>query len=123
MRTMLRKGSALQALLAAVAQKEGPARKLASELSGLAGVAVANQALAYDPDVVLLSGELFAGFLPDIRRFLQLTVPWPTNVQMGCLDEEGLQAGAVDMALLSAYEKMSRSLYADAPLRRAAAGA
>ena len=123
LRALLRTLPELEALITAAAEKDTAARKLAAELSGLASVAVANQALAYDPDVVLLSGGLFAAFTDDIRKFLARTVPWSTDVQMASFGEEGVQAGAVDMALLAAYDGMSRSLYVDPPAQRAAAGA
>ncbi|HYO80281.1 MAG TPA: ROK family transcriptional regulator [Bryobacteraceae bacterium] len=124
LRGLLAEMSELPAVMAAAARKDVAARKLTAELSALAAIAVANQALAYDPDVVLLSGELFAVFIADIRKFLTRTVPWSPNVQSACFGEEGVQAGAVDVALVSAYDQMSRQLSTD-PLQaqQAAAGA
>jgi predicted NBD/HSP70 family sugar kinase len=110
----------IAALFAAAEQNVAEARKFAREVSGLAAVAVANLALAYDPDVVLLSGDLFGHVMSDIRRFLNRTVPWSPNLQSACFGEEGVQAGAVDMALVAAYEQMSRRLSADASHQRAA---
>lgn len=122
LRALLRKMPELDALVTA-ARKDVAARRLAENLSGLAGLAVANLALAYDPDVVLLSGGLLAEFVDDIRKFLARTAPWSANVQMAALGEEGVQIGAVQMALAAAYERMSQRLYTDLPVQRAAAGA
>ncbi len=124
LRGLLREMPEIPALAAAASAKDSHARQLASELSGLASIAVANQALAYDPDVVLLSGQLFSAFMPEIRKFVSRTVPWSPNIQSACFGEEGVQAGAVDMALVSAYEQMSRQLSADPPpVQQAVAGA
>ena len=104
----------VSALFAAAAERDPIALSLASPIENYAAVAVANLALAYDPDTVLLSGEIFRYVLPAIEKLLSRTVPWSPKVRPARFGEEGVLMGAVDTALPAAYEQMASLLAADA---------
>lgn len=114
LRNLARQMPEICALFTAASKGDGAAQTIASELSGLAAIPVINQAIAYDPDIVLLSGNLFRYVMDDIRECVARAVPWSSNIQSAHFGEEGVEAGAVDMALVAAYEQMSRRLSADA---------
>ena len=113
LRSLLETHSPVQALFSAVGQGDTEAKAIADDLAGRLGVAVAQQVLAYDPDLVVLSGEVFKSVLARIQTFLSHTIPWPLNLCVSELGDEAMLAGAVDMALGFVYEDMARQLYAD----------
>jgi predicted NBD/HSP70 family sugar kinase len=124
LRELLKASSEVPALFAAAKQRDALALNIVTDLCHHISVAVANQALAYDPEIVLLSGDIFAYAVADIRRFLSRTVPWPLKVEQAHFGDNGVLVGAVDAALISVYEQMSRQLYGNAlPAQSAAAGA
>ncbi len=107
---LLREQPEAAALFAAARQKDEVAVRVAADVVHHLSVAVAHQALAYDPDIVLLSGESFLHALADIRKFLSRTIPWSPKVEQAAFGEEAVLIGSVDMALTSVYEQMSRRL-------------
>ena len=107
---LLREQPEAAALFAAARQKDEVAVRVAADVVHHLSVAVAHQALAYDPDIVLLSGESFLHALTDIRKFLSRTIPWSPKVEQAAFGEEAVLIGSVDMALTSVYEQMSRRL-------------
>jgi len=109
---LLREQPEAAALFAAARQKDEVAVRVAADVVHHLSVAVAHQALAYDPDIVLLSGESFLHALPDIRKFLSRTIPWSPKVEQAAFGGEAVLIGSVDMALTSVYEQMSRRLRA-----------
>lgn len=111
LRGRLREEGEISALFAADAEGDPVAAEIAADVSHHLSVAVAHQVLAYDPDVVILSGEIFQYAVAGIRRFLAQTVPWSPLVELSDLGEEGVLIGAVDTALISVYEQMSRQLH------------
>lgn len=112
----------VSALFAAAAERDSIAEALAAPIENYAAVAVANLALAYDPDTVLLSGEIFRYVLPAIEKLLSRTVPWSPKVRLTRFGEEGVLMGAVETALPAAYELLASQLAADAPSSAIAAG-
>lgn len=110
LRKHLREHGEVPALFRAADEDDAAAREVARNIAHHASLAVANQALAYDPDLVLLSGGIFGFVLPEIEKFLSRTVPWSLNLQMAEFGEEGVLVGAVDTALLIAYEQLAREL-------------
>lgn len=115
--------SPISALFAAAAERDSAAVALAAPIENYAAFAVANLALAYDPDTVLLSGEVFRYVLPAIENLLSRTVPWSPKVQQARFGEEGVLIGAVDTALPAAYEQLASRLSADVLPATAVAGA
>jgi predicted NBD/HSP70 family sugar kinase len=107
---LLREQPEATALFSAARQKDRVAARIVADVVHHLSVAVAQQALAYDPDIVLLSGESFLNALPDIRKFLSRTIPWSPKVEPAAFGEEAVLIGSIDMALTSAYEQMSRRL-------------
>ena len=86
--------------------------------------AVSQHALVCDPEVVLLSGEIFPFILPEIREFFARTIPWTIAVALSELGEDAVLLGATDLALNSSYEQLSRELQLyDSRLAVAAHGA
>jgi predicted NBD/HSP70 family sugar kinase len=115
--------SPISALFAAAAERDPIAVALAAPIENYAAFAVANLALAYDPDTVLLSGEIFRYVLPAIEKLLSRTVPWSPKVQQARFGEEGVLMGAIHTALPAAYEQLAAQLAADAgPATALAAG-
>ncbi len=105
--------SPVSALFAAAAERDSVAMALAAPIENYAAFAVANLALAYDPDTVLLSGEVFRYVLPAIEKLLSRTVPWSPKVRQARFAEEGVLMGAVDTALPAAYEQLASQLASD----------
>lgn len=124
LRRLLQSEVEMPALFAAAGQGESIAIAIASDIAHHLSVAAAHLALAYDPDVVLLSGEVFQHVISDIRKFFSRTIPWSPVVRQAGSGEEGVRIGAVDMALIAVYQQMSREMHRDVPpARTASAGA
>jgi predicted NBD/HSP70 family sugar kinase len=123
-RDLLKVESEITALFDAAKQRDAIATEIVGDICHHLSITVANQALAYDPDVVLLSGEIFRHSIADIRRFLSRTVPWPLRIEQAHFGDNGVLVGAVNAALVCVYEQMSRQVYAGAvSAHSAAAGA
>ncbi|MCC7343017.1 MAG: ROK family transcriptional regulator [Bryobacterales bacterium] len=123
LRRHLRTKSPTAALFGA-AGEDARAAEIAREITYHLCTAVSQHALVCDPEVVLLSGEVFTFVLPEIREFLARTIPWPSSVALAELGEEAVLLGATDLALSSSYEQLSRELQVyDSDLAIAAAGA
>jgi len=103
----------ISALFAAAAERDPVAISLTQPIENYAAFAVANLALAYDPDTVLLSGEIFRYVLPAIEKLLSRTVPWSPKVRQARFGEEGVLMGAVNTALPAAYEQLALQLASD----------
>lgn len=116
--------SAIAALFAAAREGDAAALAISEDVSRHASLAVASQVLAYDPDVVLVSGELLVGVIPELQNFLSGTVPWSPKIHPAAFGEEGVLVGAVDTALAAAYQRLAQDLSAEASIgQRALAGA
>lgn len=113
LRRFLKTLTPVSALFAAAAERDPVAVALAAPIENYAAFAVANLALAYDPDTVLLSGEIFRYVLPAIEKLMSRTVPWSPKVQQARFGEEGVLMGAVDTALPAAYEQLASQLASD----------
>lgn len=113
LRKYLRNSSPLAALFAA-SKEDAAAAAIAGEVSEYFCLAVAQHALLFDPDIVLLSGEIFPHILEDIRSFVAKTIPWSPSVEMAALEDEAVTTGAIDLALKASYEQISQELQADA---------
>lgn len=112
------------AALFEAASEDARAAEMAREITYHLCAAVSQHALVCDPEVVLLSGEVFTFALPEIQEFLTRTIPWPSDVRLAELGEEAVLLGATDLALASSYEQLSRELQVyDSNLAFAAAGA
>jgi len=122
LRRHLRANPPLAALFAA-SQDDAGAAAIASEVSEYFCLAVAQHALVFDPDIVLLSGEVFPHILEDIRAFVSKTIPWSPCVEMAALGDEAVTLGAIDLALKASYEQISQELQADAMPLALATGA
>lgn len=112
LRRHLRSGSPIAALFAA-AKENREAEAIAGEVIDYLCLAVAQHALVCDPDIVLLSGEVFPHILDEIRRFVTRTIPWSPRVALAALGEEAVTMGATDLALSASYEQLSQELQAD----------
>ena len=101
------------AALIAVAKENDEAATIAGEITYSLCVAVAQHALVFDPDVVLLSGEVFNHVLPEIQGFVARTIPWSPDVALAGLGDEAVLMGATDLALSASFEQLSQELQAN----------
>lgn len=113
-RHYLKESSPVSALFAAALERDPVAVSLTKPIESYAAFAVVNLALAYDPDTVLLSGEIFNHVLPAIEGLMSRTVPWSPKVRHARFGEEGVLTGAIKTALPAAYEQLTLQLAADA---------
>ncbi len=112
------------AALFAAAGEDATVAEIAGEITHHLCSAVSQHALVCDPEVVLLSGEIFPFILPEIREFFARTIPWTITVALSELGEDAVLLGATDLALNSSYEQLSRELQLyDSRLAVAAHGA
>jgi predicted NBD/HSP70 family sugar kinase len=84
--------------------------------------AIANIAAVYDPDAVILLGEIFPRMLDEIRRRIRRIVPWQVDVRLSQLGEDAALQGALAAGLSRAYAMIARSLQKDAAGQAAVAG-
>ncbi|MCZ2154137.1 MAG: ROK family protein, partial [Bryobacterales bacterium] len=110
LRRHLKDKSPVSALFAA-ALEEPAAAEITQELTFNLCTAVSQHALLCDPEVLLLSGEVFTHILPEIREFLARTIPWPIQVTLSELGDCAVLQGARDLALASSYERLSKELW------------
>lgn len=112
------------AALYGAASEDATVAEMAREITHHLCSAVSQHALVCDPEVVLLSGEIFPFILPEIREFFARTIPWTIAVALSELGEDAVLLGATDLALNSSYEQLSRELQLyDSRLAVAAHGA
>lgn len=123
LRRLLTTKSPIAALFEA-AEEDTAAAEIAQEISYHLCAAVSQHALVCDPEVMLLSGEVFSFVLPDIQRFLARAIPWSPEVALAELGEDAVLRGATDLALTASYEQLSLELQLyDSGLTYAASGA
>lgn len=122
-RSLLKANTPIAALFLAAADADPEAVPIARELESRLKVVVAQQALAFDPDVVVLSGEIFTHTLEAIRSFLSKTIPWPVTISLSRLGDDAILLGAIVMALEAVYEQMSRQLQPEAAAQPVRVGA
>lgn len=110
LRRHLKSKSPVSALFAA-ALEDGDAAGIVQEVTYNLCTAVSQHALLCDPEVLLLSGEIFSHILPEIREFLARTIPWPIQVTPSELEgDDAVLRGATALALASSYERLSEEL-------------
>lgn len=110
LRRLLRERGEIAALFEAAQQKDEAAVNIARDVAYHVSVAIAQQVLAYDPDVVLVSGEIFPHLIPEIRRYVTRSIPWAADIRPAEFDTDAVSRGAADAALIAVYEETSRSL-------------
>jgi predicted NBD/HSP70 family sugar kinase len=120
LRRLLRSQSEIESLFTAAKQHDEVAKPIAADIVRHLSMAVAHQALAYDPDVILLSGDVFRYASADVRKTLRRTIPWPLVIEQASFAEEGVLLGAIEAAASSAYEDLSRRLEAEGAMARTA---
>ena len=98
------------AALFAAANEDEQAASLVEEITYPLCLAVAQHALVFDPDLVLLSGEIFPHVLGEIRRFVARTIPWSPVVELAALGDDAVTIGATDLALGASYEQLAVEL-------------
>jgi predicted NBD/HSP70 family sugar kinase len=93
-------------------RRDREAARIVQDLASHLHLAVASQALAFDPDVVLVSGELFDYMLDDVRKLVARSISWPVLIEKAALGDDAVLAGATHLALSRTFDQMSEQLQA-----------
>jgi glucokinase len=88
----------------ALRRNDPAAAATVDELAGEIGLAVADLAVVIDPELIVLSGELFELVLDRIRELVGRVVPWPVRVEQSALGDHGVLLGAASMARSLAHD-------------------
>jgi predicted NBD/HSP70 family sugar kinase len=98
-------GSHLAARLSEAALLNDPvAAEVIDEVAAQLGVAVADMSAALDPELVVLSGELFDLVTDRIKEFVERVIPWPVRIERSALGEDAALMGAIGSARGIAHE-------------------
>lgn len=98
-----------QALREAVRLQDPAAEELLDNLARHLGVATVQVASAFDPELIVLQGELFDLVVDRIRRIVERAVPWPVRIENSTLGDDAVLQGAISVARGTANELLARS--------------
>lgn len=92
------------AALAAHALRDPAAAAVLDDLESNLSLAIANITAVVDPELILLSGELFSLVIHQIRATVEHVIPWPTRIEISALGHEAVLLGAIGAAQEFAHE-------------------
>jgi len=98
-----------QALREAVRLQDQAVEELPDNLARHLGVATVQVASAFDPELIVLQGELFDLVVDRIRRIVERAVPWPVRIENSTLGDDAVLQGAISVARGTANELLARS--------------
>ncbi len=96
-------------LLKAARLQDLAAAAIIDELESNLGLAVANIAAVVDPELIILTGDLFSLVIHHIRATVEHVIPWPTRIETSALGHEAVLLGAIGAAQDLAHELLRGS--------------
>ena len=97
-----------QALKEAVRLEDPAAGEILDNLARHLGMATVQVAAAFDPELIVLQGELFDLVIDRIRRIVERAVPWPVRIESSTLGDDAVLLGAISVARGAANELLAR---------------
>lgn len=98
-----------QALKEAVRLADPAAEEILDNLARYLGMASVQAAAIYDPELIVLQGELFDLVIERIRRIVEHAIPWPIRIESSTLGDDAVLLGAISVARVTANELLTRS--------------
>ncbi len=98
-----------QALREAVRMEDPAAGELLDNLARHLGAATVHVAAAFDPELIVLQGELFDLVSDRIRQIVERAISWPVRIESSTLGDDAVLKGAIGVARTAANELLARS--------------
>jgi glucokinase len=74
------------------------ASRVLDEVAAQLSIAVADMAAMFDPELIVLAGDLFGLIADRIRELVGRVIPWPTRVELSALGADAALMGAMGSA-------------------------
>ncbi len=81
-----------------VYRKDEAAARVLDEVASQVSIAVADMAAVIDPELIVLSGELFGLVADRIRELVGRVIPWPMRIELSALGADAALMGAMGSA-------------------------
>ncbi len=97
-------GSMYDDLLEAVRGGNPAAAAIVDDLESKLVLAISNLAAVMDPELIILTGDLFALVIEQIRKAIDHVIPWPVRIEQSALGDESVLLGAIGSAQELAHD-------------------
>lgn len=90
--------SGAQDLLEAVRIRDPITATIVDDLESNLTLAVANMVAVMDPELIVLTGDLFGLVIDQVRAAVEHVIPWPVRIETSILGDEAVLLGAIGAA-------------------------